>query len=286
MAKEIAIGKRAKISEAQQYMILAVLGAAVVLGIAASLTVHFIQQIFFNAKVIAAEEESIANYSNVIKSIGICKKPSGNAYTRDELTKCNPSSIELSEIGGTLRYNILENVAANDALNSVPKEDDSSCLNSDGEKYTYKELKQQYDDAKTEYDIQEATQRIKKCSALRVIPESLPAFKNEEALLSSLNKIFNVSNWEPESLSPSGTTSTLENGLNTISVNLSVEANSGTTMTVLDNIERSIREFDIERATIEWGSNGTLVLRSQATAYYVDESFIPESTKTIKAEEE
>lgn len=287
MAKEIAIGKRAKISEAQQYMILAVLGAAVVLGIAASLTVHFIQQIFFNAKVIAAEEESIANYSNVIKSIGICKKPSGNAYTRDELTKCNPSAIELSEIEGTLRYNILENVASNAALNSVPKEDDSSCINSNGEKYTYKELKQQYDEAKTEYEIQEATQRIKKCSALRVIPESLPAFKNEEALLSSLNKIFNVSNWDPESLSPSGTTSTstLDKGLNTISVNLSVEANSGTTMTVLDNIERSIREFDIERATIEWGSNGTLVLRAQATAYYVDESTIPENIKTIKAEE-
>ena len=50
MAKEVAISKRIKISEAQQYMLLAVLGASVVLGVAISLTAHFIQQISFNAK--------------------------------------------------------------------------------------------------------------------------------------------------------------------------------------------------------------------------------------------
>ena len=52
MAKEIAIGKRAKISQAQQNMLLAVLGASVVLGAAISLILHFIQQISFNTEVI------------------------------------------------------------------------------------------------------------------------------------------------------------------------------------------------------------------------------------------
>ena len=37
MAKEVAIGKRAKISQAQQNMILSVAGAAIILGVAISL---------------------------------------------------------------------------------------------------------------------------------------------------------------------------------------------------------------------------------------------------------
>ena len=60
MAKEVAIGKRAKISQAQQNMIVAVIGASVVLGVAIALTVHFVRQIMFNATVIATEEKSIA----------------------------------------------------------------------------------------------------------------------------------------------------------------------------------------------------------------------------------
>ena len=55
-------------------------------------------------------------------------------------------------------------------------------------------------------------------------------------------------------------------------------------MRVLNNVERSIREFDIERATIEWGSNNTLSLSAEATAYYVDPATITETTETIKAE--
>ncbi len=287
MAKEIAIGKRAKISEAQQYMLLSVLGASIVLGAAISLTINFIQHISFNTKIIMAEEESIAAYSNVIKSIGVCKSPSGSVYSDDELNRCDPDSIEVSEIPGTLRANIIENLAANEALNSVPKENDSSCINPlTGKNYTYKELDEIYDEANGGSELSAASRLIRSCSALRVIPDALPAFKNEEALLASLNKLFIMSGWEPESLSPSGSTSVVdeEKNLNAISLSLSVEANTGTTMNVLNNIERSIREFNIERATIEWGSNDTLVLQAQATAYYMDESSITETTQTIKAE--
>ena len=284
MAKEVAIGKRAKISEAQQYMLLSVLAASVVLGAAISLIIHFVQQISFNAKVIAAEDEAIVSYSNVIKSTGICKSPKGDVYSEEEKKKCSPDSIEISEIPGTLRANILENLAANEALNSVPKEASSSCINPNTEKnYTYAELNKIYNDANGSTELAAASQLIKSCSALRVIP----AFKNEEALLASLNKLFIESGWQPESLSPSGSSSasTLVPGLNAISVSLSVEADTGTTMNVLNNIERSIREFDIERATIEWGSNNTLNLQAQATAYYMDESTVTETTKTIKAED-
>ncbi len=287
MAKEVAIGKRAKISEAQQYMILSVVAASIVLGVAASLTVHFVKQIVFNAKVIAAEEQSIASYSKIIQTTGVCKKPNGSVYTDSELAACNPDTIETSQIPNTLRSNILENLAANNALNSVPKEDNSACINqSTGKQYTYKELKQIYDNAKTAQTLSDASQLIKTCSALRIIPDALPAYRNEEALLASLNKLFLVSNWEPQNLSPGGnaSTSSKATGLNQLSVNLSVEANTATTMTVLNNIERSIREFDIERATIEWGSNDTLILQAQASAYYMTPSKITEKTTTIKPE--
>lgn len=287
MAKEIAIGKRAKISEAQQYMLLSVLGASVFLGAAISLTMNFIQRISFNTEIIMAEEKSIATYSDVIKSIGICKKPNGSVYSDEELKKCDPDSIEVSDIPGTLRANIIENLAANKALNSVPKEDDSNCINPlTNKNYTYEELDGIYDNANGSTELSAASKLIRRCSALRVVPDALPAFKNEEALLASLNKLFIISNWEPESISPSSDTSTMSNGtgLNSMTLNLSIEANTATTMTVLNNIERSIREFNIGRATIEWGKNDTLILQAQATAYYMDESTISETTKTIKAE--
>lgn len=288
MAKEVAIGKRLKISEAQQYIMLSVLGASIFLGVAIALVMHFIKQISFNTDVIIAQDQSIASYSDLIETIGICEKPKGDVYSNEELNRCSPDSIELSKISGTLRANILTRLAANEALNSVPKGTaDADCLNpSTNKNYTYAELNELYNQAATDgnnEELKSASQLIKSCSALRVIPDALPAYKNEEALLASLNQLFLVSGWEPESLSPSGTTSvsTLGTNLNNISVNLSVEAGSATTMKVLDSIEHSIREFDIERATIEWGGNDNLVLRAQATAYYMDPSTITETVKTI-----
>ena len=141
-----------------------------------------------------------------------------------------------------------------------------------------------YNDAKTTSELVFASNLIQSCSALRVIPDALPAYQNEEALLSSLNKIFLISGWEPDSLSPSGTSgkSSFGNNLYEISVRLSVESNTATTVTFLDNIERSIREFNITRATIEWGSNDTLILNAQATAYYTTPTTIEEASKTIE----
>ena len=285
MIKGIAISKQLKISQAQQYMLLSVLGAAILLGAAISLVSSFIRQISFNTKIIMAEEESIANYSDVIKNIGICKKPQGSVYSSEELSKCDPDSIEVSEVEGSLRAEILGSLAANEALNSVPNEANSSCINPETNKnYTYKELSKIYSDARGSEELNAASQLIRSCSALRVIPDALPAFKNEEALLASLNKLFNISGWEPESISPSGTITPSQQfpGLNNISVGLSIEADFGTTTGVLNNIERSIREFNIHSAKIEWGGNNTLKLQASAEAYYMDESTITEEPITIE----
>lgn len=285
MSKLETLGKRAKISQSQQYVILAVLTTAILLGVAISLVLHFVNKISFNAKVIAEEEQSIVSYSNAIKNIGICRSPKGTIYTDEELKNCNPDAVEVSSIPGTLRANILENMASNMALNSVPKESTTECLNKNTNKnYTYKEMMEEYNSAKTSSELVEASNRIQNCSALRVIPDALPAYQNEEALLSSLNKIFLLSGWEPDSLSPSGsaTQSSIGKNVYELSVRLSVESNTATTVTVLDNIERSIREFNITRATIEWGSNDTLILNAQATAYFTKPTEIKEATKKIE----
>ena len=286
MAKEAALAKRAKISQAQELVLLSVLGAALFLGIAVSLVSHFIKKISFNAGVIAEEEIAIVNYSNAIRDIGICRKPSGSIYTDDELKRCVPDSIEASSIPGTLRANILENLAANKALNSVPKETTSGCINENTKKnYTYEELNAMYTNASSSEELVAASNLIQSCSALRVIPDALPAYRNEEALLSSLNKIFIMSGWEPDSLNPTGssTATTLGPNLFELSVQLAVESGTDTTVKVLNNIEHSIREFNIERATIEWASNDTLILNAQARAYYMTPSTLTETSKTIKS---
>ena len=287
MALEIAFLKRAKISQAQQYMMLAVLGAGLVLGVAVSLIMNFTSQIAFNANAMAEEDKSIVAYSNAIKNIGICKKPAGEVYSEKELKDCNPDSVTTSQVSGSLRSEILNNLAANEALNSVPKEDTTACLNAKTQKdYTYQELQDNYNDAvesgKAE-DLKKASELIQNCSALRVVPDALPAFKNEEALLASLNKIFLVAGMEPESLSPTGESGTAENGTNlrTISVRFSVEAGVADAKEFLDNMEKSIREFNVERASFEWASGDTVTLQAQATAYYMTPTTLSESTKTL-----
>ncbi len=285
--KEVAISKRIKISEAQKFMLMSVLGASIVLGIAIALVSYFIRQISFNTRIIMAQEDSIAKYSEVIKNTGACKAPNGSIYSGQELKECNPDSIEAKEVKDSLRYSILNTLASNESLNSVPKEDNSSCRNPNtGKNYTYSELIKIYGAANGSEELNDASQLIKSCSALRVIPDALPVFKNEEALLASLNKLFNISNWEPETISPSSNATTLEtpDGLNSISVNVSVEANSGTTMDVLHNIEKSIREFDIATAKIEWSGDNNLLLQAQAQAYYANRTELSESEKTIREE--
>lgn len=279
-----APSKAAKISQAQQYTLFAVLGAGIFLGAAISLVSYFTGQIGFNAKVISEEDAAIDAFSDTIKNVGICPAPSGKTYTDKELKDCNPNAVEVSSVPGTLRSAILQNLASNTALNSVPKESTSSCINTNtGKNFTYNELNEIYDAATSVDDLVAATDLIKSCSALRIIPDALPSSRNEEALLSSLNKIFILSNWEPEVIRPTGEYGVAEfdPSLSTISVRFSVETNFSTTMTLLNNIERSIREFDIQRATIEWSGENRITMTAQATAFYASPATLPRGKVTI-----
>lgn len=276
--------KAKKLSKDQQYIILLILGSGIFLGGAIAVLVNSFSRISFNAKVIMSEDQAIDNYSNAIKNYGVCQKPSGKTYTESEIKNCHPDSVELSQVPNTLRSNILENLATNSALNSVPKENSSSCINPVTEKvYTSEDLAQAYRLAKTDEERNQASRLIRTCSAIRVIPDALPSTKNEEALLASLDRIFRLSGWEPNSLSPSGESGVADfgNNLNSLQVNLSVETDVSTAVRILGNIERSIRNFNITKASIEWQHEDSLSLRAQASAFYMDSSRLMESTKTV-----
>ena len=88
-------------------------------------------------------------------------------------------------------------------------------------------------------------------------------------------------------LTPTGSTgaSSIGTNLQSISVRLSVESHTATTVNFLENVERSIREFNIDRATIEWASNDKLILQAQAEAFYMQPSEITETKETVKVEQ-
>jgi len=127
---------------------------------------------------------------------------------------------------------------------------------------------------------------IRECSALRVIPDALPATRNPEALLASLNQIFLLAGTSPESLSPSDSNILSPiTGVGTIPVSLSVAGTGTLTRGLLDNIEKSIRTFEMGNVTIEWRGRDTILLRGQATAFYSSEVVAELKTKTIYADE-
>lgn len=293
MAKKIKIdseiiSKRLKISQAQQTILVAASLASAMVGVAIVLGVYFVKYITFNTRVITEKGQAIVDYSSAIADSGTCKKPkNGKTYSMDELKKCNPSEIDVGEVDGTLRYNVLSVMAKNEDLESVARNSLSVCKNpATGNKYTYDELLEKYESADSGSDRSYYLNAIKICSALRVIPDALPMKENDEALLASLNQIFLLSDWMPESLSPSSTKTGIEtDGLGVIPVSLRIEADNEKTLTVLSNIEKSIREFSIESAKIEWASGDQLNVNAKANAFYTGEVGVSEINKTIRASE-
>ena len=251
--KEVAVGKRIRMNKMQQQMLGAVLLTSIVVGACAVLAIFFIKYIVFNSKVITEKDTAIVTYEKSLKS------------------------------ADSLKNNVMNQLAENQELESVGRESLTDCFTAEGKKIDFSKA---YDEAVEKDDAEGQAYQLsmlKMCSALRVIPDALPAFENEEALMSSLNQIFILSGWEPESLSPSGTVTTGEiDGVGVIPVSLSVQSSVPQTMKVLTNIEKSIRTFDISAASVEW-SGDQLSLQAQASAYYLEESGLKEKTETVYA---
>ena len=283
MAKNLEIGKRLKISKAQSNMLGAVAGASIILGMSLVLGVYFLKYIRYNAAVVSAKDEAIQSYSNAIRDYGVCKKPRGRVYSSSELKNCDPNNVRVGEVPGTLRYNVMVNMAQNEDLESVARDGLSICTDPNtNENYTYDQLYSRYETATNDDDKAAYLTIFGLCSSLRAIPDALPATKNELALMASLDKIFKASNWEPDTMSPGGDGESLVDGLGAISVNLSVHTYSETTIKVLQNLEKSIREININTASIEWSTGDQLNLNASATAYYTEPGALEEGLITVR----
>lgn len=287
-----AMEKRAKISKAQKQILFTIGGTAVFVGVCGVLVVYCLKLIGFNSRVIEAKDKSISNYSATIKNVGVCKSSGSGIITDEELKKCTPNTYLSDNLSGTLRYNVMVKTAENEDLESVARPLQAACYDDNGKKINFKELydkaeEEAKNDSNTDVDTLKTKylDMMKSCSALRAIPDALPAQKNTEALLASLDRLFDIADWQPSGLSPNSSTSRSPyKGVNTLPVSLSVEADSAETLKVLSTIERSIRTFDITTATIEWIGDNTLKLGASARAYYTSEQSLTNKTVTVYAD--
>ncbi len=285
---EAAVGKRIKITKIQQQQMLAILGASLVFGVSLVFSIYFIKFINFNTRVIAAKDESISNYYTAIQNVGICKKTKSGTYSDKDLEDCKPNEIDVNDLDGTLRYNILIGMTENNNLESIARSSQQKCFGPNNRKIDYTE---QYRKASTDEERQSALYMIKLCSALRVIPDALPSRQNDEALMSSINQIFIEAGQTPESLSPNKSTEVSPiSSLNVIPVSLKVEGDAYATTSLLQAFEKSIRAFSFQSATISWGASDegvpSLNLTASAYAFYTDEVTMSESTETLYATNE
>lgn len=285
MAKKqgMAIAKRVKISKSQQVMLGAVACASLILGVCLVFSVYFLKYIKFNSKVISEKNKAIEGYSSAIKNIGVCKAPSGKLYTVSELESCEPDDEDLSRLGtDTLRYKVIMELSKNENLESVARKGLSICFDSSSnQKVSVEELIEKYRMQTSEKEKAAYLERIAMCSALRVIPDALPSAANPLAVGASLNKIFTMSSYVPEGITPKETSESSMDGIGSIGINLQIESSADNTMTVLNNLEKSIREYNIKTAKIE-RSGGSLKLEATAEAYYTEASSLNEVLEEVR----
>lgn len=283
-----AVGKRIKITKIQQHMLLAALGTSLVFGVSLVFSIFFTKYIIFNTKVIDEKDKSIANYYTAITNAGVCKKTTNGKYSDKDLRECDPASLDATELPGTLRYNILVGATNDNNLESVARDSQDICYDENGQKRDFIES---YIDADTDEGRAAELYKIRLCSSLRVIPDALPSQQNDAALLSSINKIFLITGFDPDALSPSKTSEPSPvTGLQVIPVSISVKEDAVRTTKLLQNMEKSIRAFSFQTATITWSGieNGMpkLDLSAQAYAFFTDKITASETTKTIYASKE
>lgn len=278
-----ASGKRLRISKAQQYTMLEVLGASLVLGTCMVISLFLFKYIKFNTEIITQKGAAINDYDASIRNIGICKDTDKNGRLNGkELDDCDPGAVSLNDVQGSLRYNVIDTMAQNEDLETVARKREEDCYDADGKKIDFYKL---YEETNDDLEKQQYLQLTKICSALRVIPDALPAQRNTEALMASVNQIFILSNWEPETLSPrDDIVMTTIAGVGVIPTTLRIEGSDGVTMTTLNNLERSIRDFDVTSAVFEWTNSG-ISMQASANAYYLNQENELETTRTVYASE-
>lgn len=276
------ISKRIKISHAQKMTLVEVGITSLVLGASIMLMIFLGKYINLNTQAIGAKGRAIENYAKTIANVGICLDNNKDGMVKDEeLNKCHPNDLTLDQTPNTLRSEIMTNIATNKALESVARDNMAeACLNSDRKPIDF--LKR-YKEATNDTDKAKALELLKSCSALRVIPDALPAQQNVEGTIASANWLLNQARVSAESLSPSeNASSTSSSAADAIPVSIVLSTGTQDVYRALFTIERSIRTFDVNTLSIEWGGgNSNLGFTIKANAYYSGQTGVKEFNQTV-----
>lgn len=283
MAFKLTLGPNAlKISKAQQATILEVLVASLLVGAAFMVSIWLVRYIMFNAKVITGKDEALNNYETSVINTGACDDSNGDGKLSDsELKNCDPDTTSLATVPNTLRSNVMVNMANSRALESVQRSLASSCYDDYGQVINYLAL---YERATSDAEREYYLSLYQTCSALRVIPDALPSQLNIEAAMASLNYLFNVAGVTPETMTPEGTTQTATIGsgnLMSTSINFLMETDERNILNMLETIERSIRDYNFTNISIDV-NNSNLNFSGSVDVYYVEDSTLVETNKTIR----
>ena len=259
-SKGVAIGKRAKISSAQKNMLIAVGATSMLLGVTIVGVIYLTKKISFNS-VIVSENDA------VIKDL---KK------TQDNLVRLSTAVSDL---------------ASNEKLESVALERDK--VKCDAE--TLKKIM-----SEDGYNL-DNIEMVRTCSALRVVADTLPSTENHDASNSSINwliirddhsiQLEGISNASSYS---SGFSNASTGGealnLKALGTSISIEDSATKVNRAISSIESSIRNFDIESASISWSGydrgadNSSIEFGATYRSYYSDKVGLQRNSKVICAD--
>lgn len=260
--------KRMKITRAQKIMFAFVCGASVVFGVTLVLTIFLVRTIAFNAKV-DGEKQLV---------IDALKKDQQN------LTGLAASIDNISEnqyLEAVARERKYENVDCSDYYNK-------SISFSDGEEISAEDL-----------------DRINTCSSLRVIAEAMPTVSTNVssqdiaiATYGQLEKILDVANVRGNSKDDDGIMSVDESGtsdftgtastgvtvqpVGTLEASVNLEDGSTQIYSFMETIDRTIRNFDLQSATLELGDQMTF--KGSYNTYYTNPVTLQVKKRTICAD--
>lgn len=234
--KTIAFGKSAKIDSAQKNMFIAICLASVAVGITIVLSIYFAKTIKYNSRLIEEKDKTIVGF------------------------KANQENI-------TSLKSTVEDLVKNENLEAVARTRAKDCKDNSAKEISNDDF------------TLDSIEVAKTCSALRVMPDSLPAELNGEAAMSSIMKIVLASNGGTgvnaervvlENGDAEEMSSDLSDKIHNISVSIDIKDSLSRISGALSTLENSIRNFDINEATISFNDTGEVEFESKYNTYFSD----------------
>ncbi len=198
-----------------------------------------------------------------------------NAAVIEEKTKANEGIASVQQNLVALSREV-EGISTNEYLEAVARQRGEECRGDSSDN-----------------DVQ--NRRL--CSALRVIPDSMPSLRNPYAAAASMERLLELSNGgagvnqeylaiDNQAKIPPRVSSLESSGLTVMPLGVSFSLNdtSSNVMGALDIIERSIRPYDVSAFNLSWSNNDSIELSATYVGYYSTTKSITINKKVLCAD--